>query len=296
MSNLANELIRDLDTYIARLKSSLEVTAAIESCDHPDAATLLSTYLNEVHVGLQLVSPFLEKGMRVLEVGCGIGALTRFLIEHDIDAQGIEPGAAGFGFMPAFSKAILELQPPLTDRQWLPIGAEKLNLDTHGHFDVIYSTNVMEHITDLEGAFEGMTSVLAPNGVMLHLCPNYFVPYEPHFGIPLLPGRPKATEKLFPQTVKRLPGVWEELNFITAQHVKKLASKNKLSVSFEPGVLSQALRRFDKDESFRQRQGWIAGAAQRTIMYSGLVHLLDRLPGEYATPMIMRLSRIACET
>jgi SAM-dependent methyltransferase len=290
MSHLATELLRDIEPYIARVGSSPEVAAAITKCGQPDAAQLLSTYLNEVRVGLQLIAPLLDKGLRVLEVGSGIGALARFLVEHDIDAVGIEPGAAGFGFMPELSAAILELQPAMSDSRSLPISAEELNPADHGHFDLIYSTNVMEHIPNLDGAFCGMASVLAPKGTMVHLCPNYFIPYDPHFGIPLLPGRPRATERIFPQTVKRLPGVWDDLNFITAHRVKRLAKENKLAVTFDAGVLSRALRRFDEDESFRQRQGWIAGVAQRMIARSGMIGVLAQLPGEYATPMIMRMT------
>ena len=34
-------------------------------------------------------------------------------------------------------------------------------------------------------------------GAMIHMCPNYFVPYEPHFGIPLIPFAPRATQRFF---------------------------------------------------------------------------------------------------
>ena len=90
---------------------------------------------------------------------------------------------------------------------------------------------------------------------MVHLCPNYTLPFEPHFGIPLIPFFPRATACLYPQTIKKLPGIWEELNFITAGRTKRLASAGGLTVSFDQGILAAAMRRFDRDQLFRERQG-----------------------------------------
>ena len=284
-----------LDAFIARVRAAPEVAAAAARCGLApgQAENLLGIYTNEAPVGLGLVAPLLRPGLRVLEVGCGIGVLARFLLDRNVDLTGIEPGAAGFGFMPEIGAAIRALEPARGDAGWLTIGAEKLDPAAHGKFDLIYSVNVLEHIPDLDAAFAGMARVLAPGGAMIHMCPNYFVPYEPHFGIPLIPFAPRATQRLFPRTVKKYPGIWEELNFISARRVRALARANALTAEFERGVLSRMLRRATGDAHFRARQGGAAALGQRAVSGLGLAGLIERLPGEYLTPMVFRAAHVS---
>ena len=286
------KLASRLAGFIARIIASPEVALAGERCGlaPSEAERLLKIYTNEAHVGLELVMPLLHPGQRVLEIGCGIGVLSTFLIDEGFNLTGIEPGSSGFGFMPQIGAEILKLSPQWPGLCWLDIGAKQLNPAQHGMFDLIYSVNVLEHVSDLEGAFRGMSSVLAPGGSMIHMCPNYFVPYEPHFGIPLIPFKPRATRMLFPETVKKYPGIWDELNFITAGRVKRLALANRMNVSFDGGVLASMLRRFERDPVFRRRQGALAALAHRIISGLKLTTLLGAVPGAYMTPMVLRLN------
>ena len=280
-----------LDEFIKVILSSSEIVDVASRTGQSEADKLLASYTNEARVGLKLVEPLLRPGLRLLEVGCGIGALSKFLLDSGYTVTGIEPAASGFGFMREIGSAIARLEPARRDAGWIPIGAEALNARDHGTFDLIFSTNVLEHVSDLEGAFRGMSSVLAPGGWMVHLCPNYVIPFEPHFGIPLLPFAPGATQHLFPKTVARYPGLWEGLNFITSRRVKKLARSHGLDVRFDRGLLAETFARFETDPTFRERQGTIASAVHRVVSKTGLLAGLNALPGEYVTPMIMRLER-----
>ena len=67
-----------------------------------------------------------------------------------------------------------------------------------GQFEFIFSVNVIEHCQPLEPNLEGMAGVLSPGGRMLHTCPNYRVPYEPHLRTPLIPAAPGLTARLRP--------------------------------------------------------------------------------------------------
>lgn len=283
------------DRFADRIKSSSEVADAIARLSLPpaEADILLATYTAEARAGLQLVAPLLGEGMRVLEVGSGIGVLTRFLHDQGVDIVGIEPAASGFGFMHEVGRAVFELDGGASKVRWLPLGAEALDPAAQGAFDLIFSTNVLEHIGDLEGAFRGMTAVLKPDGRMVHHCPNYFLPYEPHFGIPLVPLAPGLTRFVFPKTLKRYPGVWDELNFITAGRVRRLSARFGLTVRFERGVLAKILRRFDQDAVFRERQGGPAALIGRLIAGLGLVRAAETIPGEFLSPMVMQLTHAA---
>ena len=194
--------------------------------------------------------------------------------------------------MPAIGRAILDLAPARKE-SWPAIRAEALDPAVHGRFDVIFSVNVLEHIPDLEGALRGMANVLAPGGTMVHFCPNYAIPYEPHFGIPLLPIKPDLTRHLFPTTIARIPGLWGDLNFITAQRVARVARALSLSAAFDRGALSSQLRRLETDPQFRARHGTLARALGGVIRTLRLPDLLAAVPGQFVTPMIVRLTHTA---
>jgi 2-polyprenyl-3-methyl-5-hydroxy-6-metoxy-1,4-benzoquinol methylase len=291
-------LLEAFDRFADRVKSSRQVAEAVagSSVSPKQASLLLATYTAEARAGLELVSPLLREGMRVLEVGSGIGVLTRFLHDQGVDITGIEPAASGFSFMHRIGAAVFELGESGSKVKWLPIGAQALDPAAHGAFDLIFSTNVLEHMNDLEGSFRGMTAVLKPQGRMIHHCPNYFLPYEPHFGIPLIPIFPGLTRVFCPKTLQRYPGLWDDFNFITAGRVRRLGARLGLKVRFERGVLAKMLRRFNEDEVFRNRQGGPAALVTRAIAFLGVERLAEYIPGEYLSPMVMELTHAAKPT
>jgi len=116
-------------------------------------------------------------------------------------------------------------------------------------FDLIFSVMPLEHIPDFEAAFAGMAAVLAPQGRMIHLCPNYMVPYEPHFGLPLVPLAPRATALLLPSL--KASGLWRSLNFVTYRRVRRCAAAAGLTVEFAPRMMLRAFERLDRDPIYR---------------------------------------------
>ena len=286
-------LAGQLNDLIARLAREDHVSKLARTCNLPvdRIRLLLDTYCNEARVGLALIEPNLRVGMRVLEVGSGIGLLGSILAQNDIDVVGIEPGAAGFGFMPELAAIIASDMKRQKSFVALPIGVAQLDEAVHGRFDFIFSINVLEHLRELDEAVAAMSRVLAPDGNMVHMCPNYAVPYEPHLTIPLIPGFPRLTKHLFPARVRHYPGLWEDLNFITASRLRRLGKKNQLTVTFDPSVMGAMVRRLLTDHIFAERQSRLIRAASNIVLMIGGLAIIDRIPPELASPMVARFRK-----
>jgi len=254
-----------------------------------DIGEMLQAYVNETRVSLVLVQEHIRPGQRILEVGAGLCLLSLFLRREGFDIVALEPALAGHELFEQAKQSILAhfSDIPL---QALDCPAQQLEASAHGSFDLVFSNNVMEHIPGWERALQAMIGVLGENGCMVHACPNYSVPYEPHYGVPVFHRFPQLSKKLF------LPAdadhsIWNSLNFITCNQIGLFCRQHGLSCSFKPGLLYQALKRLDEDALFSQRhQGLVAGIAT-LLLRSGLAKLFGKIPPRMATPMIVRIEK-----
>jgi glycosyltransferase involved in cell wall biosynthesis len=109
------------------------------------------------------VAPFI--GQRVLEVGAGIGTMTRYLLGRDmVVATDVSPIylerlKATFEGHPDVVVKPLDAAAPLAE------GLQAFNLDT------ILCLNVLEHIEDDEAALKGFAALLAPGGRVVLIIP-----------------------------------------------------------------------------------------------------------------------------
>jgi SAM-dependent methyltransferase len=277
-----------VEDHVARLTSERVVEKVMKRTiiEQQRIVTSLSTYGAEAVHGFHFVEPYLPVRGRILEVGAGLGMLGSYLRIRGHDVVALEPCMAGFDSFRDIQSVVLEESG--ANLPVLPIRAEELNSRQHGTFDLIFSINVLEHIGDLEGAFRSMASVLAPKGRMSHTCPNYSVPYEPHFGLPLVPLFPRATGVLLPSRICR-GDLWRSLNFITYFQVKRFARKNGLRVLFRKGTLADAFARFDSDSEFAARQSGLAAELYRVLKAIGLISTVSHLPPALSTPMIFEM-------
>lgn len=242
----------------------------------------------EVAVGLDLIEDRLSEGGRILEVGAGISLLATVLQQRGFDIVALEPGANGFsdsGLIGAALRAYVE------DSKFEIIEEEASRLDpaVHGVFDLIFSVNVLEHIPDLEANIAGMERVLAPTGVMVHTCPNYHIPYEPHYAIPLVPFFPQAVTWLRPSLNQ--DELWRSLNFITTGRMRRAASAQGLNIQFRGSVLYDTLKRVESDPVFSDRHPKLFLSLFRFLTHTRLIELFRWLPPALATPMVFDLNR-----
>ena len=250
----------------------------------------IATSRGEVAEGLSVLSGHDLSGKRILEVGAGAGLLSILLHRQGYDVTALDPSLGGFEANADFSMAIRKWF-NADDLPFLRIGGADLNVNAHGRFDIIFSVNVLEHIPDLRAAFHGMASVLSERGQMVHLCPNYTVPYEPHFGLPLVPFFPRALELLRP-TLKK-DGLWRSLNFVTCRQIRRYAKECGLSANFTPAMMRRAFERLDMDPTYCGRQRGLVTAIFAILKPIGVLPLIGKLPYQMATPMLFECHRAA---
>ncbi len=275
--------------YTASLRSK-EFLDLLQSRINYDIETIKKQYLNyveEAEFGIQLLSKFDLHSKRILEVGSGAGILTAWLLMNGADIIGIEPSALGFAFHEDIFSTIWEHY-KLPDKKVFDLSAEQLDPAVVGKFDLIFSLNVMEHIppANLELVFSKMRSVMTETGAMYHHCPNYIIPFEPHYGLPLVP--------FFPQLTGKLKGVakedlWASVNFITLPQVKKIAKNLGLEVSFKKNVMKETFTRLEFDKQFASRHLFLV-KVYKVMKAVGIISLLGLIPPVLSTPMTYTLT------
>jgi 2-polyprenyl-3-methyl-5-hydroxy-6-metoxy-1,4-benzoquinol methylase len=113
-------------------------------------------------------------GSRVLEVGSGIGTMSRQLVDVANLVVGIEPNVncavrvqEAMRDHPRFSLRVCHLE-----------DCDPVELASH-HFDTVLCVNVLEHIADDVGALRTFRTILAPGGRVLVFVPAVQAAYGP---------------------------------------------------------------------------------------------------------------------
>lgn len=255
------------------------------------AADASLSYYQESHYGYQIIAPYLEvlrsrkDRVRILEVGAGSCFLSARLLSEGWQVVSLEPVSLGFdavGHLRKYSQKILA-ENGLSLSIW-DTTAENMMFSSRGLFDFIFSINVLEHVQNLRTAFHNMGSAMAPGATMLHSCPNYLVPYEPHFGkllIPFSKRRPLTIKLSTPQRTD----LWKSINFIHYFQVLRYAKENGLKLQFRSGMMARAFERLLMDPAFASRQPASLVYLARFMKMTGILFLLQRLPAALGTPM-----------
>jgi SAM-dependent methyltransferase len=123
------------------------------------ASVLLSgDWLREVrNLELARIREFLPRSGRLLDFGAGVGqqALRLQELGFEVDAVDLESS-------PHLEKRVFPVRG--YDGQLLPF--------PDAHFDVVMSSNVLEHVHDLSRVLSELARVLKPDGLMLHILPS----------------------------------------------------------------------------------------------------------------------------
>ncbi|MBI5328400.1 MAG: methyltransferase domain-containing protein [Deltaproteobacteria bacterium] len=242
---------------------------------------ILIHYLEEAELTLSLIKYLnFKKNDLLLEIGGGLGFVYGFLKKQGFNVYGIEPSDLGFdGY---FNAAIQIFKIIDVDKSnFYPFPAKEC-VKINKQFDIIFSNNVLEHIPELEKSFFAMKHILKSNGVMVHNTVNYFVPYEAHLKILLVPFFPKLTEFFKPSLKKS--SLWNGLRFITSNQLKNICKSENLHITFRKDTLQKTFLRLDSDPEFATRQKYFI-YIHRILKLTRLIRILDKIPIALTTPI-----------
>lgn len=280
--NALNELLAGKkDALISNPEFTDHAFDASEKMANTTEEDKFALLMGEAEKTLQMIEPYLGDRTRLMEIGGGVGLVYALLRSKGYDIVSLEPGANGFGDR---HRAGLHLMNTLgiDPGGWIKTGIEDFT-PTQPAFDLIFSYFTLEHLPDLEKAFQVMERALHNQGLMIHCCPNYNIPFEPHYNIPLIPVKPEWTASIFPGLKNK--GLWQGLNFTTTQQISRLCGHHGLRPVFCRGMTAWAFERVLSDPIFAARKkGFIKPA--RLLKKLGLLKVIRYcLPPSFDTPM-----------
>ncbi len=244
------------------------------------AGSKLEILMIEAEQTLLMIEPYLRPGTCILEIGGGIGLVYALLRTQGHDIVSLEPGGGGFRNRHTAGLHLLRVL-RVDSGGWLKIGIEDFNSQNR-QFDLIFSFFVLEHLSCLNRAFNVMAGALEQNGLMVHRCPNYDIPFEPHYNVLLVPFKPELTALIYPALNKK--ELWRNLCFTTTRGITKLCVRNGMRPLFRKGMMASAFERVLTDSLFaRRKRGFVRLA--RFLCSTGMLKLVRRLPAVLDTPM-----------
>lgn len=240
---------------------------------------ILTSLLEEADLTLSLFPNVLVGKEKILEIGGGIGLVYVYLKMLGFDITSIEPGEPGYNKSYKTGLEIMKIL-NINSSEWYNYKAEELG-KLNKQFDYIISNNVLEHIPKLEDAILAMKLSLKKDGIMIHSCPNYLIPYECHYNSWLIPIFPKLTKFIN----NKLKGfLWDNINFITSIRIFKICKNNNLKINFLQGTMFNAFERLEQNVEYRKRQKnlWVLYLILKKFH---ILNLFKKMPSWLTTPM-----------
>ena len=106
---------------------------------------------------LELVIPLMPPGSSVLEIGAGAGWQSKLLAEYGLGVEAIDVEDSRYE----------------SQRIWPVLIYDGENIPfPDSHFDVVFSSNVLEHIKQVDQFLDEIKRVLKPDGIAVHIVPS----------------------------------------------------------------------------------------------------------------------------
>lgn len=237
-------------------------------------------YIQEAALIVREIEPYIDRRKTILEVGGGIGLVYVWLRREGYQIHSIEPSGSGHEGYFELGRRLLAYFGQ-EDSGWHPLMASELG-QLNQAFDFIFSHNVIEHLQPLDLNLEALRKALAPGGSMLHQFPNYVVPYEPHFGIPLIPFAPALTAR-FSRRLSRNP-LWKSLNFVSTFYLQRWCRGAGLDFRLKRGHWFDSVLRLESDPEFGHKHQ-VMSTLFRWMKALKVLSLFQKMPDHLTTPV-----------
>lgn len=192
METIINDVIHNISNDYCRIDSTIfneilksQSIAIISKISKINSVKIAEDSLNAnralEQAALLLKYSYLHR-KKVLEIGSGLGvAHIVWTKKYKIDGYCLEPGGAGFESSYHLSRYLIKKN-GLDDRRIIKATGEHIPFDSN-KFDIIYSSNVLEHTQNpVLGLFEA-ARVLKTGGIIQFIYPNYYSYFDGHYAV-----------------------------------------------------------------------------------------------------------------
>jgi 2-polyprenyl-3-methyl-5-hydroxy-6-metoxy-1,4-benzoquinol methylase len=226
----------------------------------------LALYVNEAKFIYSLIEKELDvEPMNFYEIGSGIGLLSRMVAEKGHTVIATEPATSGFGVVKVLQKVIEKsFNTDVSVPVYYSETAEDLFTtlqSEHKRFNYIFCANVVEHVINLPKFFDSIIPLISQNGTFRFVCPNYAIPYEPHFGFITLFSK-KLTFKfqkrkileMEKQRKENLIEFYNELSFPNMQKINRILKNSNCEIIYSRSATLEYVKRATNDGIFIARK------------------------------------------
>lgn len=130
--------------------------------------------------------------IKVLDFGCGRGALCVFLRRRGFDTFGVDIDVEGVEFARDFLRSTGDDPDKIGT-----IDESGLTKFPDGFFDFVISDQVIEHVEDIELAAMELARLTRTGGGGIHSYPANLIPVEPHISVPFVHWLPKNSLRTY---------------------------------------------------------------------------------------------------
>lgn len=159
---------------------------------------------------------------RILEIGSGFGGFVKYAAEQGIESVGIEIEAERV----KISYDLLKRS--MTKNALVLEGVGEHLPFPKASFDYVYSTNVLEHVTEPATVIGETIRILKPGGIFQMVAPNYGSWWEGHYGILWIPNLPKPLAKAYVRLYGRDANFMDTLQFINRKWLTRILSQHDM--------------------------------------------------------------------
>jgi len=145
-------------------------------------------------------------------------------------------------------------------------------------FDFVVSFQVFEHVRSIEHIFSESIRVLKPDGIMYHVCPNYFSFYEGHYAVLWFPFLNKYLGRTYLKLLGRDTAQFENINLVKPRAVVRALNPYKDKIKVLSLGRAEFINKFNSQQIDKVNQKFLRtilkGVLAIPLLKKGLLNLI----------------------